>query len=315
MRTSIVKLLLSVVLVVVGIWVFINVYNNVLGIGERGDTVVPDVQAKTVREAKEMLEKNGLAFFVSRSEYNPTIPKDSVVSQDPDAGMRVKKGRPVQVVVSSGPEMTQVPDLRGLDLREAMIQLENSRLKGGNIQYVTHLVAKKNVVVDQTPIAGKEAQLNSAVDLSVSVGAPPEITMPKLVGDDLTEAKTALQDAKLRTGQVAWKLDPNRPAGEILTQNPTPSAKVHEGDMVSLVVSAGNQRETLPFKQSYITISLPPFEGEEEVSVWVTDETSTNLAYRGVHHGREKIELMVSGYGNSKVEVYLGSKLLSSGQL
>jgi len=315
MRAPFMRIVLSLTFVVVSIWVFFNLYNGVLGIGERGDTSVPDVTGKTVREAQKILEHGDLAFYVARSEFDTKVPKDQIISQDPEAGMRVKRGRPVQVVVSNGPEMTEVPDLRGLDLREAILQLENSRLKAGNVQYTTHPVAKKNVVIDQTPLAGKEEQYGTLVDLSVSLGPPPEITMPRLAGIDLTEAKTVLQGSKLRIGQVAWRLDTGHPTGMVLTQNPNSSAKVHEGDMVSLVVSAGSRAETLPFKQSYITIVLPPFDAEEEVSVWVTDETSTNLAYRGIHHGREKLELMVSGYGNSKVEVYLGNKILTSGQL
>jgi len=277
--------------------------------------VVPDLHGKPVGEAKQLLEKKGLSFYVLRSSFNDKVPKDTILSQDPDAGMSVKKGRPVQVVVSNGPEMSVVPDLRGLDIREATLQLENNKLRSGNIQYITHPVAKKNVVVDQNPPSGKNVGLNTLVDLTVSLGAPPEIKMPRLVGLDLTEAKTLLQDSKLRVGQVAWKMDASHGAGVILTQNPEGASKAHEGDMVSLVVSAGSRAETLPFKQSYITVLLPSFDGEQEVSVWVTDQASTNLAYRGVHHGKEKIELMVSGYGNAKVEVYLGSTLLSSGEL
>lgn len=315
MKNTLLKAGLVIGFIVVSIWILFNLYNSLLGLGERGNTIVPDITGKSVREAKSLLEKSGLAFVVSRSEFNDTISKDTIISQDPDAGMKVKKGRPVQVVVSNGVQTGQVPDLRGLDLREAILQLENSKLTSGNVQYINHPVAKKNVVVDQSPPPGKQVSAKATVDLTVSLGPPPEITMPNLVGYDLTQAKTMLQDAKLRIGQVAWRLDSQRSAGQVLTQNPQSSSKVHEMDMVSLVVSAGQKAETLPFKQSYITVILPPFEGAQEVSVWVTDEATTNLAYRGSHHGGEKIELMVSGYGSSKVEVYLGSKILTSGQL
>lgn len=315
MRYSFAKILLGLAFIGVSGWLLFNLYTSALGIGEHGDATVPDLNGKNVREAKQLLEKQGLTFYVSRSEYHEKIAKDYIISQDPDAGMRVKKGRSVQVVVSNGPHMTQVPDLKGLDLREATLQLGNGRLKSGNIQFVTHPVAKRNVVVDQFPVRGKDVQYNSPVDITVSSGPPPEMTMPRLTNLDLTQAKTIVQSAKLRIGQVAWRLDSQHPTGHVLTQNPSASSKVHEGDMVSLVVSAGDKAETLPFKQSYITVLLPLYDEEQEVSIWITDETSTNLAYRGLHHGREKLELMVSGYGSSKIEVYVGSKLLTSGQL
>lgn len=301
--------------VFIGFWVIFNLYGTVLGIGGRGNITVPDLTNQSVQAARKLLHKNDLEFSVLRSEYNPSVPKDTVISQNPEAGMKVKNGRAIQVVISNGPQAVAVPDLKGLDLRDAILQLENLQLKVGKTDYETHSIAKKDVVIDQNPPAGKSVTLDSDVDLTVSIGPPPALSMPKLVGEDLIQAKTLLQEAKLRLGQVGWRIDARHPSGEILTQNPDPGKQIHEGDMVSLVVSTGQQSETLPFRQSYITIRLPAFDGEQEVTVWVTDATSTNLVYRGVHREKEKMDLMVSGYGNSKVEVYLGSKLLSSGEL
>lgn len=309
------RFILFVALIVFGFWLILNLYGTVIGLGGKGSISVPDLTGKTSQEAQNTLERNSLVFSLERSEYNATVPKDTVISQSPAAGMRVKKGRTVQVVLSNGAKSVTVPDLKGLDVRDATLQLENLQLTLGKTDFATHPVAKKNVVIDQDPPAGKDVPAGSAVDLTVSIGPPPALSMPNVVGEDLIQAKTLLQEAKLRIGQVGWRIDAQHPAGEVLTQNPDPAKTVHEGDMVSLVVSTGQESETLPFRQSYITIRLPAFDGEQEVTVWVTDASSTNLAYRGVHRGKEKIDLMVSGYGNSKVEVYLGSTLLSSGEL
>jgi beta-lactam-binding protein with PASTA domain len=143
------------------------------------------------------------------------------------------------------------------------------------------------------------------------------VNMPNLMGKNLEEAKHLLQGDKLELGQIGWRWDENQPAGTILTQNPAPSEKVLEGSMVSLVVSAGSvsNGEDLPFKQSYITINLPQFDGEKKVAVWITDELSTSQVYEGMHKGGDVIRLMVSSFGNTTVEVKLGDEVLSNGKL
>lgn len=308
------RFLIILCLLLAGFWAMASFYGSLLRFGGRGDTTVPNLVGETIPRAEKILNEKSLTYSVARSESSETVPSNTIISQEPDPGMQVKKGRPVFVVVSTGPEIVAVPDLQGLDYQTAAVQLGNQKLKIGKTTYKPHPVATKNVVIEQEPPAGKNVPAQTPIDLVLSLGPPPVVVMPGVVGYDLIQTKSTLQDSKLQLGEIGWKLD-SSPPGKVLTQNPKPGEKVHEGDLVSLVVSAGSAEKAPPFKQSWISITLPAFQGQKEINVWVTDAASTNLAYRGLHQGKETIQLMVSGYGNSKVEVYLENQLLSSGSL
>ncbi len=289
--------------------------NALLGIGEKGTAIVPDLKGKTVDQAQRLLRKRDLSFSIERWVFSSKIQKGEIISQNLDPGMGVKDGRVIQVVVSQGPDMITVPDVRGYDYRQAEVQLQDVELQPGTISYTSSTAAKKGIVVSQMPSPGQVLSRNQEVNLVVSSGPPPVIQMPELVGDTLRSARQILHHANLKTGQIGWEWDPKDPPGTILSQNPMPNQKVQQGSMASIVVSAGAKLNNLPFTQTYITIHLPDFTGEKEVKVWVSDELSKYLAYKGRHNGGQEIRLMVSGFGNTSVIVMLGKKVLSSGTL
>lgn len=315
MRVIFFKTLAVIAIIALGFWLILYAYNAILGFGETGDTTVPDLRLKTADQAQAIAKQDGLVFSIQRNDFSDSVPKNEIMSQDPDPGMSVKKGRTVQVVVSNGPEQSTVPDLRGLDLREAEVQLENLKLKTGTISYVLHPVARKGVVVDQDPPAGSDLKSDSVVSLTVSSGPPPDVAMPNLIGNDLDYARNVLKDNDLQMGQIGWQWDDTSAAGTVLTQNPAPNAKTPQQSMVSLVVSAGPKDDNLPFKQSYITVLLPQFQGEKEVTIYVTDQATTSEVYEGMHTGGETIRLMISAFGDSTVQVKLGDQILSTGKL
>jgi beta-lactam-binding protein with PASTA domain len=311
------KVLIVGVVVVLGFWFVLYSYNAILGLGEKGDTFVPNFRGIVLDNAQLLAKQAHLTLFVEREEYSPDVPQGEIISQDPDAGMEVKRGRIVRVVVSKGVQMVTVPDVRGYNLEQAAALLQNAGLKQGEVSTAQSAEGQKGLVVSQNPLPGVSVKEGSSVDLVVSSGPPPSVNMPNLMGKNLEEAKHLLQGDKLELGQIGWRWDENQPAGTILTQNPAPSEKVLEGSMVSLVVSAGSvsNGEDLPFKQSYITINLPQFDGEKKVAVWITDELSTSQVYEGMHKGGDVIRLMVSSFGNTTVEVKLGDEVLSNGKL
>ena len=66
---------------------------------------VPDVRNQNVEQAKSALESAGFAVQVdTNGGYNPTVPKDAVLSQFPNGGTMQAEGSTVTITLSKGPE-------------------------------------------------------------------------------------------------------------------------------------------------------------------------------------------------------------------
>jgi serine/threonine-protein kinase len=76
------------------------------------DTVaVPDLQGLTVSQAQSALSDEGLTLGSQLQEPSSEIPSGQIVRSEPAAGEEVEPGTAVDVVVSTGPEMVEVPDV------------------------------------------------------------------------------------------------------------------------------------------------------------------------------------------------------------
>ena len=86
---------------------------------------VPNVMEMDFDKAKLLLEERGLRIMVSDSGYNKRKPADCILSQSPEASVRVKQGRVIYVMVNSASSPTVViPDIiDNSSLREAEAKL------------------------------------------------------------------------------------------------------------------------------------------------------------------------------------------------
>ena len=90
------------------------------------DVRVPDVSNKTTSDAAVLLKESGLKAEIDFESHHMEIPMGLVIDQNPSGGSIVKKNRTVKLNVSLGPEKNKIPDLLGLPLRDAKIEIENS---------------------------------------------------------------------------------------------------------------------------------------------------------------------------------------------
>lgn len=124
---------------------------------------VPDLTGEPLDEAKQTLEDLGLEVKVKK-ENNDTVPKDHVVSQSPATGT-LFRGETVDLVVSKGPVMVEVPKVVGVGVAEA-----TSRLQEAGFVVVTEhsdVYVGLEFVVDSDPKQGSKAPRGSTVTLSL----------------------------------------------------------------------------------------------------------------------------------------------------
>jgi serine/threonine-protein kinase len=207
----------------------------------RGVTKVPAVTARSAEEADRLLADHGLTVR-RRDEadrYDEGIPRGRVRWQNPGAGSLVKRGSPVQIAFSLGPQEVAVPDLRGLTLQEAHFALAGVGLGIGRTVRVFSSGFSRGAIAEQEPPPGGSARPDQAVDLYLSQGALAErYVMPDLVYRRYTHARAFLEGRGFRFGSIKYEPYEGVEPGIVLRQAPLPGHPLVPEDGISIVVAA-----------------------------------------------------------------------------
>jgi beta-lactam-binding protein with PASTA domain/tRNA A-37 threonylcarbamoyl transferase component Bud32 len=133
--------------------------------GEETATV-PNVLDQTESSARAELEALG---FEVQSVQAPsdTTPEGLVSAQSPDPGTEARKGSPVTITVSTGPSTATVPNVLGEAKEQARDDLKNAGFKVKTENVPVTDPAQDNVVQDQDPDGGSEAEPGSTVTILV----------------------------------------------------------------------------------------------------------------------------------------------------
>ncbi|MFC5370008.1 Stk1 family PASTA domain-containing Ser/Thr kinase [Arcanobacterium bovis] len=124
---------------------------------------VPNVTGKDTAQAQDMLTKAGLKANISE-DNSPTVPKGQVMSQDPGNGTTLYRNDTVNLVVSKGPQLVQVPDVFGKQEKEAITILKNA---GFQVEVERILFGVFGTVRAQNPGAGEMVLPGSTIKLKV----------------------------------------------------------------------------------------------------------------------------------------------------
>ncbi|MBN1760451.1 MAG: PASTA domain-containing protein [Chitinispirillaceae bacterium] len=210
---------------------------NVVGVN-RDVVTVPDVAKLTYEEAREVFFKAGLLTEIQGREYDDTVPEQGVISQQPIAGARVKKGRKISVFVSKGKEIAIVPDVRNVTERQARIIMKKAGFTLGNVKKVFSEERPVDVVINAFPKSGTTTSREIEVDLFVSKGPrPTHAEVPNLVGESLKNAKKLIAESGLSVGAVSYQNNPSLLPGTIISQSSAPGSNVPLESKLNLVVS------------------------------------------------------------------------------
>jgi beta-lactam-binding protein with PASTA domain len=200
--------------------------------------LLPDVTNLSLKEAEGVLQKKDLSLKVLAEEYNPSKPPGTILSQSPGPRAKVKKGRIVKVVVSKGEKIVQVPNLKGISLRQAELMLGEEGLEVGEINWISSDSLPKDVVVNSSPSFGLSVPLGMSVNLEVSLGVLPDtVMMPNLVGKSLEEAKNILKELSLEIGEIKYEVKKKHLTGTILEQHPEAGTRIQRGSSINFTVS------------------------------------------------------------------------------
>lgn len=125
---------------------------------------VPDVVRLQAARAVTVLQATG--FMVVTDSVNSELPRGRVVRLDPDAGTEANLPLEVQVFVSRGPPMVEMPDLVEIQEEEAMALLDTLGLVV-EVETRFRFGANQGAVIEQDPGPGTRLERGSAVQLIV----------------------------------------------------------------------------------------------------------------------------------------------------
>jgi eukaryotic-like serine/threonine-protein kinase len=203
-------------------------------LGGGREVTVPEVRGAPEAAAKQALSRRGLRSDVSR-QTSPNVAAGTVIGQDPGPGVEVEEGATVQLVVSDGPGVARIPDVRGEGRNAARRALTRLGFMVREREEASSEVGE-NRVVETTPAAGTELERGETVTLVVSSGAP-RVLVPGVVGQERAAAERTLRERGLEVA-VREQESQDREPGTVLAQDPPAGRRVREGATVTLTVAA-----------------------------------------------------------------------------
>jgi len=212
---------------------------------------VPILEGVLQADAETRLTKLDLVVDI-QEEASDTIAVGRVTRTDPESGIDVPVKSTVTVWVSTGADMVEVPDVRGLTQLDVIKALETEGFKVASTVQTEHdpeLVADRATKTD--PAAKESIARGSEVTLFVSDGM---IELPELRKLSSTEAQQTL----IKLGLVADvqevetdQADPNT----VYDMDPKPGGLVPQGSTVTLKIA-----------KAPVTVAVPDVVGKTQAN-------------------------------------------------
>ncbi len=216
-------------------------------VGYNVSVTVPDVKEMPIEEARVLLEDMDLQTEVESGRYNPQLPRNVVVDQNPQPNMYVKPGRRIYLTINTGatPEVT-VPSLEGISLTQAQNLLFAAGLKAEKSDIrpdpIPHQVS--NIVTRQDPVPGAIVKEGDRVRIWYSTGLGNEYaTVPEVTGLTAREAQRELLSLKLRSLVLGAGDYPDPQSLIVNSQSHTAGTRLKEGSEIRLFVEIPSEEE------------------------------------------------------------------------
>src|SRR6266540_484339 len=127
---------------------------------------VPNVLDQTESSARSELQAAGFEVQAVQAPSDST-PEGFVSAQSPDPGTEAPKGSPVTITVSTGPSSATVPNVVGEQREAAQDDLKNAGFKVKVETVPVTDPTQDNIVQDQNPDGGSQADRGSTVTIFV----------------------------------------------------------------------------------------------------------------------------------------------------
>jgi len=236
---------------VIGGNIFVPTSSELVYNSENETAQIVDFKGMTCAEVTEYYEelgfKNVLTEVVSK-EYNDKYARGQIYKQVQKVGEDLKAEEPIQVYVSLGPELVELPDFveDEVDYMEAKVKLLEMGFLPENIveRAVTKLGEDTNKIFEMSPEGGTKVSIESRVEL-VYYKEIENIEVKNFVGLNYHD------DIKNKSDYSAYQFDIEEIYSEIyeeglvIKQSVPKGTKIKNTETITLTVSRG-EPPTLP---------------------------------------------------------------------
>ncbi len=200
-----------------------------------GEIEVPDVVKLGKSVAQDHIVTQGLKVGKITEDYSEEIEEGAVISTNPVAKTKVKKGDTVDIVISKGSRIkkTQVPDLIGLTLKEAEQVLAVVNLKlGSTTAVITDDISRDGKIFNQSEPAQTSVQENEKISVNYYQYKDPDegkVEVPNFIGRTIEDAQATANSLGLRITVTGDR------KGLIISQDVPEGNKLDKGSTINLI--------------------------------------------------------------------------------
>lgn len=277
---------------------------------------VPSFVGLTSNDATNEIVRMHLKSDIAGHAASNQYPRGVVMNQEPQAGMHVRAGRQISLIVSDGVQTELMPDVRYQSLRDAQLDLSHARLALAKTQYMRSDDIPPDHVISQLPAPLVSVTEGTPVSLLISKGGFTAIRVPNFAGLSIDDARGMAAREHIKLGQVVWTpLGVNGPPhGEVVQQRPGAGTTIGPYDVVSLDVSAGRHQSGYIIHQTHVLAAVPPAEAGQNapllVRFAVSDATGRYDLFNGYAEPGEKFDFNVTTIGTSAIYFFVNGTLL-----
>jgi serine/threonine-protein kinase len=193
-------------------------------------------------EAADVAGKAGLQIRFDE-QYSESVARGVVISTDPGAGTKVRKGSAIEAELSKGPERFPMPTVVGLTQSAAESAIQKASLDVGKVSLKYSDTVGAGIVLSASQSAGSSLKRATAVGLTVSRGPRP-IKITNYEGKPAGPAEAALTKAGFTIAEQTANSD-TVPKDSVISQDPK-SGGGAKGDTITVVRSLGPVPVTVP---------------------------------------------------------------------
>ena len=312
-EVSIVSLVCLVLVFLIFNWTIRAVIHN------RSEVIVPKIEGKSLQDAMDTISVLGLGVIKEGEEFSAKLPPGTVLRQTPNAGMTVRQGKIIRIMLSRGSDLVFVPDVVGQTTKVAELIIRKNQLVYNVSDQVYSLRYEKNKIISQKPDANSVADKNVPVDVLVSLGEPPEgmILMPDFVGKDINEFKGWSEKNKI-TYQIKEEEYESAAVNVIVGQEPPSDTVVTYTTIVLVTVSKGSKAALNTASQpagEVFHYEVPQGAKEQKVQVMLIDSTGEHQIFSSIQLPGSKIDIPIMKKGRAKLRMFINNILVEEKEL
>ncbi len=203
---------------------------------------MPSLEGKNEEEIEEILDKLGLTPKF-RYQKSADIEEGYIISQEVEEGTEVKRGSTVEIVISAGTDVIEIPDgLAGKTTDDVRTILANLGLKSKVSYEYNDEIAKGNVI---RTIPGTGTTIGKGFTVTIYESLGKGVEVPNLSDKTWAEAQNILSDLKLKVTMKEEYSDEIE-EGYVISQSLEAGKMVDINSEFTVVVSLGHKDVEMP---------------------------------------------------------------------